>query len=134
RPYEQLLASGYYAVDPVAGVVGRFLGLLATMLGRWEGAERHYQEALTRNEAIDARIARAHTARQYAEMLLQRNAQGDRARARLLLEDAIARYEQLGVTYYADQARLLLTSAGPAHAANQPAYPAGLSLREVEVV
>jgi DNA-binding CsgD family transcriptional regulator len=133
RPYGQLLASGYYAVDPVAGVVGRFLGLLATTLGRWDAAERHYQDALSSNEAIGARIARAHTARHYAEMLLQRNARGDRARARLLLDDAIARYEQLGITHYADQARLL-TAGGPAHAPSQPAYPDGLSLREVEVV
>jgi tetratricopeptide (TPR) repeat protein len=80
-----------------AGSVSRYLGLLATTLGRWEEAERHFDAALEMNTNMGARPWLAHTQRDYSAMLLTRDAPGDKQRAQSLRSSAVAAYRELGM-------------------------------------
>lgn len=70
------------------------LGRLATTIGRYDEAERHFAEAERVHLAMGARHFTARTRAGWAAMLLRRDAPGDRARAEVLsraaLEDATA--------------------------------------------
>ena len=87
--------------------VGRPLGILATLQGRFEDAARHFQEALRMNERMGARPSAAHTHEDYARMLLRRNAHGDRKHADELLSQAQATYRELGMQDAAENAAAL---------------------------
>jgi tetratricopeptide (TPR) repeat protein len=71
--------------------------MLSTLLGRFEDAARHFDEALRMNERMGARPWLAHAQEEYARMLLRRDAGDDRKRAEELLSRAHATYEQLGM-------------------------------------
>jgi len=71
--------------------------MLAACLGRFDDAERHVAEALAMNERLGARPYVVRTRRAWAEMLLDRNAPGDAARARELIAAGRAEAEQLGM-------------------------------------
>jgi eukaryotic-like serine/threonine-protein kinase len=75
----------------------RPLGMLATLLGRFEDAARHFEEALRMNERMEARPWLAHAQEEYARMLLRRDRGGDRERAEKLLSRAHATYRELGM-------------------------------------
>ena len=79
------------------GSTSRPLGMLATLLGRFEDAERHFEEALRMDERMGARPWLAHTQEAYARVLLQRDGEGDRERAEQLLSRAHATYQELGL-------------------------------------
>jgi tetratricopeptide (TPR) repeat protein len=98
RRAEQL----YELLEPFAGrnvVVGfglvaygptsHFLGLLATLLRRWDDAERHFADALAMTGRMGARSFRAQVQRGWARMLVARGAEGDGARAVALLDEAL---------------------------------------------
>ena len=99
--YELILPfSALNSVDLPEGIRGsmsRYLGLLATLLQRWDAAEKHFDEALTLNERIGATPWLALSRSDYARMLLARNTPGDRQRAQQLLADASTAYGELGV-------------------------------------
>jgi predicted ATPase/DNA-binding SARP family transcriptional activator len=80
-----------------AGSVSRYVGLLASTLSHWEDAERHFEDALAANQRMGARPWLAHTQEDYARMLLERNAHGDREKAQDLLDAALATYRELGM-------------------------------------
>ncbi len=86
----------------------RPLGILATMLGRFDAAGRHFDEALRMNQRMGARPSVAHTQEDHARMLLRRNARGDRERAEKLLSQAQATYDELGMQGAAASAAALL--------------------------
>ena len=71
--------------------------MLAACLGRWDDAERHFTDALAMNERFGARPAIVRTRRAWASMLLDRNAPGDRERARDLIAAGRAEAAQLGM-------------------------------------
>ena len=99
--YELLLPYGplnTVAVPELAlGSTSQPLGILATLLGRFEDAARYFDEALRMNERMGARPWLAHTQQDHARMLLRRNGQGDRERAEKLLSQAQATYQELGM-------------------------------------
>jgi DNA-binding SARP family transcriptional activator len=99
--YELLLPYGSLnavAVPQLAlGSASRPLGMLATLLGRFDDAERHFEEALGMDERMEARPWLAHTQDDYARMLLRRDADGDRERAETLLSQARATFRELGM-------------------------------------
>jgi hypothetical protein len=72
-------------------------GLLATCLRRWEEAERHFEGALAMNERLEARPWVVRTRRGWAAMLLDRDAPGDRERARDLIAAGRAEAKQQGM-------------------------------------
>jgi tetratricopeptide (TPR) repeat protein len=99
--YDVLLpyaAQNAVAVPEVAlDSTGRPLGVLATVLGRFDDAARHFEHAATMNERMAARPWLAHTQLEHARMLLRRDADGDREQARALLARARATYRELGM-------------------------------------
>src|SRR5262249_47106701 len=79
------------------GAVARPLGLLATVLGRHDAAERHFEKALEMNPRIRARIWVAHTQHDYARMLVARDQPGDREKAAALAAQALATAREVGM-------------------------------------
>jgi tetratricopeptide (TPR) repeat protein len=79
------------------GAVARPLGLLATVLGRYDDAERHFEKALEINARIRARIWVAHTQHDYARMLVARDQPGDREKAAALAAQALATAREVGM-------------------------------------
>jgi hypothetical protein len=93
RPYD------WAVVDDVQlslGAVARFLGLLATTQSRWDEAAASFERALEINRHMWARPWTAHTEFEFARMLVQRGAPGDRQRALWLLGSVLAASGKLG--------------------------------------
>jgi hypothetical protein len=70
------------------GSTHRYLGLLAATTGDVDGAERHSLAAIAMNERMGARPVLACVQHEYARLLQHRDAPGDRAAARELLDAA----------------------------------------------
>jgi class 3 adenylate cyclase len=79
------------------GPVARYLGLLTAALGHFDDAERHFEDALAMNRRLGARALGARAESDYARMLLERDAPGDRERALQLTNDALATAQELGM-------------------------------------
>jgi DNA-binding SARP family transcriptional activator len=109
--YDVLLPYGSLnAVAPIEAALGsasRALGMLATVLGRFAAAARHYEEALRMNTRMGAGPWVAHTERDYARMLAERGEPGDRDSARELVRSALERYRSLAMDSFASEATLL---------------------------
>jgi hypothetical protein len=108
EPYADRNAQVGLAVS--IGIVHRFLGRLATVLEQWDVAERHFEAAIERSEAIGAITSLAHTRLEYAQMLLARRQRGDRERAAEHLAEARRSAEELGMLPVAMRAAALITS------------------------
>jgi tetratricopeptide (TPR) repeat protein len=94
-PYKQVnILISYCAAY---GSASRYLGALATLMRRWDEAERHFDDALTMNQRMGARPWLAHTQYQYARMLLSRDQPGDSEKAEALIKDALATARELGM-------------------------------------
>jgi tetratricopeptide (TPR) repeat protein len=83
--------------EGIRGSVARYLGILATALGRWDDAERHFEDAVAANDRMGLRPWLAYARHDYARMLAARDRPGDRERARELLEAARAGYREIGM-------------------------------------
>jgi len=117
-----------------AGSSGRFLGMLAATMRRWDKAEQHFEEALAMNARISARQPLAHTQCDYAAMLLARAAPGDHERAAALLDEADALAQALGLVAAGRRvAELRLREPAPA-TTGHASLPDGLTNREVDVL
>jgi DNA-binding CsgD family transcriptional regulator len=112
---------GYY------GAADRYLGMLATTLGEWERAEQHFERAMELNRQMGSATWLAHTAYEYAHLLLTRPS-GDRDRADALLAEAAELAERIGMTTLLSRAAALGTAA-PGNA-----LPDELSAREAQVL
>ena len=109
------------------GAADRYLGMLASTLGEWERAELHFERALELNRRMGAQTWLAHTAYEYARMLLARGSgEGDRVGA--LLGEASTHAERIGMPALLGRIRALGPTAPPA------ALPDGLSSREVQIL
>ena len=111
----------------------RLLGLLAQTMEQLDQALIHFEEALTFCRKGGYRPELAWTCCDYADSLLQRNGEGDRAKAKLLLEESLAISSGLGMRPLIDRvaARQERAESQPAQ---RPLYPDGLTQREVEVI
>jgi tetratricopeptide (TPR) repeat protein len=109
-PYADRVAVSYPEIS--TGSVAGYLGILATMMERWDEAERHFEHALRMNAKTGARPWLARTEEDYARMLLARGSAGDGEKAKKLFADAVARYRSLGMETWAEQARGAAPSAG----------------------
>ena len=82
---EEVAALVYPVLEPLAGanvMIGhlvscygaadRYLGMLATTLGEWERAEEHFERGMELNRRTGAVTWLAHTANEYARLLLRR--------------------------------------------------------------
>ena len=113
--------------------IDRMLGLLAHTMGDLDQAMTHFEDALAFCRKAGYRPELAWTCCDYADTLLQRNEPGDRDKAVSLLDESLSISTELGmrplmdrVAAIQEQIRLQPESA--------PAYPDGLTQREVEVL
>jgi class 3 adenylate cyclase len=79
------------------GPVGRILGTLAAVDGRPDAAERHFIDGLAMSDRMGNRPFSALGRYQLAQLLLDRNRQGDRERALELLARALDSAQELGM-------------------------------------
>jgi hypothetical protein len=81
-----------------AGATDRYLGLLASCMGKWTDADRHFERAVALNDRMGARPWVAHSRHDWARILLARDGPGDRERAAELLAEAARTAADLGMT------------------------------------
>jgi hypothetical protein len=79
------------------GAADRYLGILATLLERWDDAEAHFANAYDVEAAVNGRALLPRTRYWNARFLLTRCRPGDRAAARTLLEAALYESDHLGM-------------------------------------
>ena len=91
-----------------SGSVSHYLGLLAATMSRWEEAAGHFEYALDMNARLGAKPYLAHTQHDYAGMLIDRDAPGDRDKAFRLLTEAIAVYREIGMPKHVEMAETSL--------------------------
>jgi tetratricopeptide (TPR) repeat protein len=132
--YEQLAPfAGRHAVghgEGSVGMVDRYLGLLASTLGRSDDAERHLDDGIRLNEQMGARPWAAHARHDLAKVLRERDRGGDRERADELDRDALADARALGMT--ALEARVAPVGSHREEPAPATAEAAGAFRREGE--
>ena len=119
------------------GSVSYFLGRLAVLMSRWEDAARHFEDALAMNERMGLKPWVAHTLRAYAHLLISppNRAAADLARAREMLEHAVAIYTDTNVERGRAEAIALLSDPRlTAGRLRSRTYPDRLTEREVEVL
>ena len=78
-------------------LIPRILGALAHTMGMLDDAEAHFEDALAFCRKAGYRSELARTCCDYAVMLLQRNGDGDRAKAMSLLDESLAISNELGM-------------------------------------
>ena len=113
------------------GAADAFLGMLSATMRQWSEAEAHFRMALEMNERQGARPALAQARYGYAQMLLARDAIGDREAATGQLDEAAAEAAALDMRALSariDACRASLDATTVVH------YPAGLSGREAQVL
>jgi class 3 adenylate cyclase/DNA polymerase III delta prime subunit len=107
RPYRgQNTSTGVGSLGPV----DRTLALLATVLGRYEDAERYFAAAVDLCERLRAPGWSTHTRCGWAEMLRVRDLPGDEERGRALAEQALIDAKGLGLDGVIDRLVALLDS------------------------
>ncbi len=75
---------------------------------QWEKAEQHYLTAQRLAHELPVVIAQPEVRRWYARMLIDRDAPGDRDKARELLTEAVAMYRQIGMPKHLEMAEAVL--------------------------
>jgi tetratricopeptide (TPR) repeat protein len=92
-------------------------------MGRWDDAQRHFEDALRSNEEVRDKPWLAQTRAQYAKMLVQRGTPGDRERALALLQLALDPAQEMGMNKVVEDCLALnvQTNAGdPSSGVNPP--------------
>jgi class 3 adenylate cyclase len=97
--------------DVARGSAALYLGSLARMLGRFDQAQVHFEQALQLNQCMGARPSVARTQFEYAQMLLERGRADDREKALGLLGESLATASALGMNSLEMRVRDLLTQA-----------------------
>jgi hypothetical protein len=98
RPHDGRVIATAAGAGPCLGAASRYLGLLATTLGRWDEAERHLRDALALHARMRARPLVAFAQHEYGALLLLRDGPEDRERGRALVEAALATARELGMS------------------------------------
>ena len=129
--YSALQSSAGTQLDGLNG--DRVLGLVARTIGEFERASEHFENALAFCREASYRPELAWSCHDYAETLLEHQGPGDRSKAILLLEEAQSISTDLGMPPLMARVSALQEKAAslPERA---PAYPDGLTQREVEVL
>ncbi|HEV8165775.1 MAG TPA: LuxR C-terminal-related transcriptional regulator, partial [Actinomycetota bacterium] len=126
EPYadRNIVLIGTHCLGPAAF----YLGLLDLTLDRPEEALGRFTEAAALAARTEARPMIAMSREGQARALLALDRPGDRPLAQALLEQVIATAQELGIHGLGERANALLGELAA------PAWPAGLSSREVEVL
>jgi DNA-binding CsgD family transcriptional regulator len=130
--YTPLLSQRGTMVQTGVVTIDRVLGLLACTLGNLDQAMEHFNDALAFCRK-GYRPELAWTCHDYAETLLRRNAPGDHFRATSLLAESLAISSELGMRPLMERV-VALQEQLHAQPELAPAYPNGLTQREVEIL
>ncbi|KKL21355.1 hypothetical protein LCGC14_2446290, partial [marine sediment metagenome] len=106
-PVLDQIERGVVTPPPLFVLCQTVAGIAAAAGGRWDKAEEHYQEALRQAHELPHKIAQPEVRRWYARMLIDRDAPGDRDKARELLTEAIAMYREIGMPKHVGMAQAL---------------------------
>ena len=110
----------------------RLLGLLAQTMSKHDDAAIHFEDAIAFCRKAGYRPELAWTCYEYADL---RQALGEHKMALALLDEALAISTDLGMRPLTEKVIALKVEAEAKGAkSNAPAYPAGLTEREVEVL
>jgi len=90
KPYAGTLVFTFISAD-------RVLGLLVQTMNKSDQAAKHFDDALAFCRNAGYRPELAWTCCDYADMLLERNGEGDRAKAYALLDESLAISTELGM-------------------------------------
>ena len=133
--YEEMLAFRGYnlmmGMTVAFGPADRLLGALAGLLGRDDEALAHFEAALRLADRSDAPVWRAHVLHDWAHW---RESRGDAAGARSRAEAALAEAAAVGMPALEARCRAIVDRVPAPPPPTRPAYPDGLSPREVEVL
>src|SRR5882672_908735 len=108
--YDQLLpyTGRNVVIGPPAlscmGPASHYLGMLATVMGNYDDAERHFLDALELGRRMGAKPFIAHTQREWAALRVERNRPGDLAEGVRQLSEALAIYQELGMASFVERA------------------------------
>ena len=107
----------YLAIGPnlTAGSIARARGLLYATMGRADQAIGHFEDALEADRRMRARGWLPRTQCDYARVLIERDAPGDRERALELLGESLDTSQELGLTAWLDLALALKLRAQGIH-------------------
>ena len=111
----------------------RILGLMAQTMGKLDQAMAHFEDALAFCRKAGNRPDLAWTCHDYAAMLIERNKAEDLARAKDLLDESLSISSNLAMRPLLERLAALQESA-ESGSARGPAFPDGLTQREVEVL
>jgi tetratricopeptide (TPR) repeat protein len=107
-PYAELCIANYHTT--CYGPASRYLGMLATTLGRFDEAAAHFQDALIRCESLQSPLWATHTRYHLARMLLTRRRPADADYAERLTRTAQETAAQLGMRAMEERSGRLLAS------------------------
>ena len=97
RNHYSAMRSGSGLLVPGKLAADRLLGLLAQTMGDPKKAAGHFEDALAFCRKAGYRPELAWTCCDYADLLLKRNGEGDRAKAMALLDESLAISSELGM-------------------------------------
>ena len=124
-------ATGILPINMVCGY--RTLGLLSHTLGEVDRSISHFEDSLTLCRKAGYLPELAWTCCDYADTLIQRDGTEDRAKALALLDEGLTISTGLGMLPLVDRIASLQEKLAT-RAPTTPAYPDGLTEREVEVL
>jgi class 3 adenylate cyclase/tetratricopeptide (TPR) repeat protein len=101
--------TGCVTRGPMHGLLQTVAGMAAAAGEHWEKAEEHYQTALRQAHELPVVIEQPEVRRWYARMLIDRDAPGDREKARELLTEATEAYRHIGMPKHVEMAEGLLS-------------------------
>jgi eukaryotic-like serine/threonine-protein kinase len=104
----ELLATGAVVLWPIARFAQTIAGLAAAAAGQADAAEEHFKIALQQAESFPDLLEQAEIKRFHAMLLMERAASGDREKARKLLDQALARYADIGMPRHSEMAQTLV--------------------------
>jgi hypothetical protein len=99
---EDLISTGVWAYayfSPLRTAAG----IASACAGDWPAAEQHHLTAIHQTDTAPYRVSQPTAREWYATMLLDRNAPGDATNARVLLSEALAMYESMGMPFHANR-------------------------------
>jgi tetratricopeptide (TPR) repeat protein len=99
---EELLKTGVWAYSYFSPFQTA-AGIAAASVGDWSAAEQHHLMAIHQTHTAPYRVSQPTSREWYATMLLDRNAPGDAVKARVLLSEALAMYESMGMSFHANR-------------------------------
>jgi class 3 adenylate cyclase len=106
----EALATGTLLRHYDGALMQRTAGMAAAAAGRCDRAEAHFEEALLQAERLPHLMERPQVRHLYARFLARRDGGGDRDRARLLLDEALAEYRRIGMSRHVAMAEALRQS------------------------